>query len=66
MYPNVRAEMARNKITQEDIAKVLDRGIATVSLKLSGKYPITLSEAKKIKELLSCELSLEELFEEAT
>ena len=66
MYPNVRAEMARNKITQEEIAKHLDRALTTISLKLSGQYPITLTEAKKIKELLGCDMSLEELFKEAT
>jgi cyanate lyase len=66
MYPNVRAEMARNKITLEDLSKVLERTTTTISLKLNGQYPITLNEAKKIKELLSCDMSLEELFEEAT
>ena len=62
MYPNVRAEMTRQGFTQTDVSKVWDVTVPTVSLKLSGKYAITLDEAVKLKNALKTELSLEELF----
>lgn len=66
MYPNVRAEMARRGLTLEPIARELDVTVSTLSLKLTGKYPVTLKEAKKIKEVLKTDIPLEILFEEAS
>ena len=66
MYPNVKAEMARQGLTQEPIARELKITVPTLSQKLSGKYPITLNEAKKIKAILKTDLPLEKLFEEAS
>ncbi len=63
MYPNVRAEMARKKLNQEDVATAWDKTIGTVSLKLQGKFEITLREARILKDLLQTNLSIEELFE---
>lgn len=62
MYPNLNAEMARRNITQADLAEKLDRTRATMSLKLSGKAPITLDEAFAIKEALRTRLTLDVLF----
>ena len=62
MYPNVRAEMSRQGLTQTDVSKIWNVTVPTVSLKLSGKYPITLDEAVKLKKELNTTLSLEELF----
>lgn len=64
MYKNVNAERARKGITLEDLAEALGLTIGTVSQKLNGKYPITLDEAKIIKERLGVDMPLEELFEE--
>lgn len=64
MYPNLNAERARKNITLEKLADALDVTVATVSLKLSGKTPVTLAEAKKIKETIGTSLSLEILFSE--
>lgn len=65
MYPNCKAELARQDITLEKLAKVLGLAVTTVSLKLNGRYPLTLREAKAIKAYLRVDIPLEELFEEA-
>ena len=70
MYPNVKAEFARKDLTLEKVvAELKKRGIsmtiATLSQKLNGKYPITLDEAKAIKEITGADIPLEILFEEA-
>lgn len=64
MFPNLRAEMSRKKITLEMLAEGLGLAISTVSQKLNGKYPITFDEAKKIKSILGVDIPLEILFEE--
>lgn len=66
MYPNCKAELARQGINLETLAKVLGRTLTTVSQKLNGKYPLTLKEAKAIKNFLKVDMPLEELFEEAS
>lgn len=66
MYPNVRAEMARQGLTLEPIARELNITVPTLSQKFTGKYPITLNEAKKVKSVLKTDLPLEVLFEEAS
>jgi hypothetical protein len=62
MYPEVRAEMARKKISLDTIANGLECTVSTASLKLNGKSPITLREAVKIKSIVGSELPIEELF----
>lgn len=62
MYPNLNAERARRNITLENLAEALGVTVATVSLKLSGKYPVTLTEAKVIKECIGTNIPLETLF----
>lgn len=64
MYPNVRAEMARKKITLEKMAEAMDISIPALSNKLSGKSVLTFADAGKIKEILNVDIPLEELFEE--
>lgn len=66
MYPNVRAEMARKKVTLAILGEELNLSTTTISLKLNGKYSISLDEAKKIKKVLETDLPLEILFEEAS
>ena len=63
MYPNVRAEIARNKLTLKVIAEQMGLALGTLSGKLNGKYPVTLNEAKQLKIILKSALSIEELFE---
>lgn len=76
MYPNVEAERTRAGLTLEPIATAWSVTVPTASLKLSGKAPITLREAKVLKDLIveektkknisvNIDMSLEVLFEEA-
>lgn len=44
-YPNLRAEMARNDISIQQIAAVLNKTRNTVAGKLAGRQPINLDEA---------------------
>ena len=62
MYRNIEAELVRKGTTKGDLAKALGITQATLSLKLNGKYEFSIKEAKKIKETLGIDMSLDELF----
>lgn len=62
MYRNLEAELARRGMTKTQIAKELGITLGTLSLKLSGKYKLTLPEAIKIKKILNVDLPIEYLF----
>lgn len=62
MFPYLRGEMAMRRYTVSRLAKDLGISICSLSTKLNGKYSFTLDEAKKIKELLGTEKTLDELF----
>ena len=66
MYANVRAEMARNRVTLAVMAEDprIDCTVTTLSNKLNGKAPLLFKEAVAIKELVKTDLTLEELFKE--
>ena len=69
MYPNLNAEFARKNLTLKKVVEELKkRGIhmtvATLSQKKNGKYPITLDEAKALKDITGAEIPIEVLFEE--
>lgn len=63
MYRNAKAEMVRNGLTLEAVAREMDITAGTLSLKLNGKYPITLNEARTFKRVVKTDMTLEELFE---
>ena len=65
MYPNVRAELARKNLTLTMVSEKLNISLSTLSTQLK-KGTITLKMARQIKELLETEMSLEELFTEAS
>lgn len=65
MYRNAKAEMVRNGLTLEAVAREMDITLGTLSNKLNGKYPITLNEAKQFKRIVKSDMPLEELFEVA-
>lgn len=70
MFPNFNAEYARCNLTLEKVVDELEkRGISmtvsTLSQKKNGKYPITLKEAKALKEIVNTDLPLDVLFQEA-
>lgn len=62
MFPNLDAEMARRKISRQELAKVIDCTPTTLSLKLNGKSVITLTECIKIRNAIDNELSIDYLF----
>ena len=62
-YSNLLAEMARKNITQNDIAKLLNKTVSTVSTKINGKYQFTLDEAEKIKDKYFSDKDISYLFE---
>lgn len=64
MYPNVKGEMAKYNKTLDDLARATGRTVGTISLKLSGKYDLSLKECKIIKREIGTRLTLEELFSE--
>jgi len=64
-FPNVKAEMARNGITTEVLAKHIGVHPTTLSNKLNGHYDIKLSECYMIKDFINengGEFTLDELF----
>lgn len=62
MFPNLYAEMARRKITQATLARKIGRTPTTLSMKLSGKAPISLVECVEIKNAIDETLSVDYLF----
>lgn len=66
MYRTAKSEMMKRGLTLGDVAPLMEISVGTLSLKLNGKYPITLKEAKQFKEIVKSDLPLEELFEVAS
>ena len=64
-FSNLRAEMARERITIGEIATALGKARNTVSGKLSRKYPLTLEEATIIKQKFFNDFEIAYLFAEA-
>ena len=67
MYPNIRAELARQRITQAELAEKLKKNnhplsLSQLSMKLNGKYDFTFPEAVAIRDILCPEMPLEEMF----
>lgn len=66
MYNNLKAELARTKLKNKDIAKKLNIQPGTASLKVNGKSRVTLDEAFSLQELIyeksGSKISIEELF----
>lgn len=65
MYSNVKAELARRNLTLVDLSNKTGIRYQTLVDKINGKYPLTLDEAKRIKDALGVEISIDELFERA-
>jgi len=63
MYPNLRAEMAREGIMITDLALHLNLRYATVRDKINGKFRFYYNEALEIKTAFFPKHSLEYLFE---
>ena len=59
MYHNLDAEMARRKITRAMLAEKIGKTATTLSLKLNGKAPLTLSECIEIKNAVNPECTVD-------
>ena len=62
MFPNLEAEMARSKITQLQMAEMLQVTPTTLSFKLNGKSSLSLKECVRIKQLMFPDKTLDYLF----
>ena len=62
MFTNLEAEMARYKITQNEIAKILGITPTTLSFKLNGKSSLSLKECVEIKNQAFPDKTLDYLF----
>ena len=63
MFPNLEAEMAREKITQAKLAEILGMTPTTLSFKLNGKSTLSLKECVEIKKKAFPDKSLDYLFQ---
>lgn len=62
MFPNLDAEMARRKITRNMLAEKVNKTPTTLSLKLNGKAPLTLSECIEIRDVVDKKCTIDYLF----
>lgn len=62
IFPDLRAEMARQNITIQDIANVIKTGRDTAGAKLSGKRPLHLDEAIAITDTFFPHEDVRQLF----
>ena len=62
MFPNLEAEMERSKITQLQMAEMLQVTPTTLSFKLNGKSSLSLKECVLIKQLMFPDKTLDYLF----
>lgn len=62
MFPNLDAEMARRKITRAMLAEKINKTATTLSLKLNGKAPLTLTECVEIKNAVNPDSTVDYLF----
>jgi len=59
---NLKAEMARNGLVIDDIARAIGRANRATASKIRGESPFTFSEAKAVRDEFFPGMSLEYLF----
>lgn len=62
MYPNLEAEIQQKKITKQELANLTGISPIMLSLKLNGKYDLSLKECVLIKSALATDKRMEHLF----
>lgn len=65
-YYLVKVKMTRLGITYNDIGNALGYSSGTASMKINGRYPLTLNEAKIIRDMVAPGMLIDDLFEEAS
>lgn len=60
---NMKAEMTRYGVMQEDLANLLSMSRKNVNLKLNEKIPMTIAEGKIIRDRFFPKATLDYLFE---
>ena len=65
MYRNLKAEMIRNNINNDDIAKAIHKDARTVRNKMSGATQFTFPETTIIRDSFFPKLKLEYLIEQS-
>lgn len=63
MYMNILAEMTRNGLTREDVAKKLNLSLPSFRKRLTGQIDFKLSEINTLISLFGNNVSFEYLFE---
>lgn len=63
MFKNLEAELVRNNISKESIAKLIGKSYKTVTQKINGKYPFTIIEGFLIRNAMFPDLTMEYLFD---
>ena len=64
MYSTLRAEIARKEFKITDLAKRIGMADSTLSHKINGKSPWTLSECRKVQKALEVNMTIDDLFKE--
>ena len=62
MYPNLKAEMGRRNLSMQDLSTLTGIPYSTLAPKLRGERPLSLKDARIIKEVIGTSLPLEVLF----
>lgn len=64
MYPNLRKELQRKKISIAELAKQLEIAESTLNQKINGRREVNVYQAIKIKKAIGSDKPLEYLFAE--
>ena len=62
-YQNIKAELKRCGVSYTKVSELLDMSVNNVSLKMNERVPLTVSEAKKIRDAFFPDANLEYLLE---
>ena len=64
MFPNLEAELKRRDISRIKFAEDLGIAVSTAYARLSGKSPMPVAFAKRIKRTYEIDVPMDEFFEE--
>lgn len=62
-YQNIKAELKRCGVNYSKVSEMLGMSVNNVSLKMNERIPLTVTEAKKIRDAFFPDASLEYLLE---